>query len=129
MKLTATNVEETFKDCLWRDEDIQGVAIETLKSLSVVVEGVMFATALCPARLETHRADIESMLSELPDTFKDGMSFLNACYTKSGEQWGEHRQMDLLFVLGQAIGKVEMCAPRSMWSILPGGMPYFKVAA
>jgi hypothetical protein len=35
--------------------------------------------------------------------------------------------MDELVCLGLAIGKVEFQMTRDMWSILPGGVPYFSV--
>jgi hypothetical protein len=35
--------------------------------------------------------------------------------------------MEGLFCLGMAIGKVECLMPRKMWTILPGGMPYYLV--
>jgi hypothetical protein len=72
------------------------------------------------------------MLSDLPDEFQasggGGWSFLNACMTKTGEQWtGMHPTMDKLFMLGIAAGKARWLMPRDMWSVLPGGMPYVSV--
>jgi hypothetical protein len=35
--------------------------------------------------------------------------------------------MDKLFSMVIAVGLVKACFPRCMWSILPGGMPYYVV--
>jgi hypothetical protein len=75
---------------------------------------------------------IETMLDELPDEFKKtgggGMSFLNACNDKHGNQWTDlHQRMEQLFQLDIGIGKVKCLMPREMWGILPDGMPYYVV--
>jgi hypothetical protein len=123
MKLTAANVEEVIKDCLFCEgEDI---------SNAVKVEGVIHNFGFHPERLEKHAGDIREMLEELPDGFKPGkgggMSFLSACETKDGTQWGEHPDIERLFVLGLATKQAALCLPRAMWHVLPGGMPYFCV--
>lgn len=123
MQLTAENVHTILMECLYNNgEDTTG---------HVIGEGVMKKVGLHPDRLQARKADIESMLNELPESFHaatgGGHSFLNACLTKDGEQWGEHSNIDELIMLGNAIGKVEFNAPRELWSALPGGMPYFVV--
>lgn len=128
MKLSAANVRATLTDCLFKDDEVtNGVPPND----AVTAEGVMARYAFHPERLAGHRQDIASMLSELPDDFKSdgggGMSFLNACYTKGGEHWGEHPDMDSLFVLGIGAGLAKYPLPRDMWSILPGGMPYITI--
>jgi hypothetical protein len=73
------------------------------------------------------------MLYELPDNFQsnnkaNGWSFLEACVDKNGTQWtGEPHFVELLMILGLAIGRVEYCLPKKMWSALPKGLPYFRV--
>jgi hypothetical protein len=127
LELTSQNVETTFKDCLFTDIPSQ----EEIEKRAVIVEGILHKFGFVPEKLEEHRADIISMLSCLPDDFMEGkgggMSFLNACVTKNGTQWGEHHTMDLLFSLGQAIGAVKCVLPRNLWAVLPGGMPYYQV--
>ena len=124
MKLTSKNVESVFMDCLFNDgED----ATNHLKS-----EGITNNVGFHPGRVGIHESEISEMLLCLPREFHEktggGMSFLNACNDKSGEQWtGEHRIMEQLFLLGQASGKVKCLMPREMWSMLPGGMPYYVV--
>lgn len=122
--LTAVRVDEVFRDCLYKDGE------DTSKA--ILVEGIVTTAGFHPERLESHRKDIEAMLAELPSEFQQsgggGMSFLNACNDKNGDQWtGEQRTMEHLFQLGIGIGKVECLVPRKMWSAFPGGMPYYVV--
>lgn len=122
--LTAARVEEVFIDCLYKESEHTDNAI--------VAEGIVTTAGFHPERLESHRKDIEAMLAELPSEFQQagggGMSFLQACVDKNGNQWtGEHRTMEHLFQLGIGIGKVECLVPRKMWSAFPGGMPYYVV--
>lgn len=125
-KLTPLRVQEIFLDCLFRDgEDA---------STAVMVEGITTRFGLHPDRIESHRDDVKTLLAQLPETFHaeagGGWSFLNACTNRDGELWtGEHRIMEQLFVLGMALGLVECQLPREMWSVLPGGMPYYVVLA
>ena len=124
MKLTSSNVEATFMDCLFNDgEDTEGY---------IKVEGMITNVGFHPIRLEGHKQDIIDMLSELPDQFKQsgggGWSFLNACNDNQGNQWTDlHRTMEQLFLLGLAIDKVVCQMPRELWSVLPGGVPYYMV--
>ena len=72
------------------------------------------------------------MLSQLSDHFMEtkggGWSFLNACNRGDGKQWADlHADMEALFVIGIAAGKVRWCLPREMWPSLYGGMPYVVV--
>lgn len=124
MELTAENVVETLKSCLY-----ETVPEDTSKA--VLVEGVVSKFGFDPDRLKMKKADIESMLAQLPPQFRQdsggGYSFLAACQRADGVQWGEHKTVDELFALGMAIGKVQCCLPRELWGALPGGMPYYVV--
>lgn len=126
MELTAENVVETLKSCLFPDE------VEPDLDKAVKVEGIMGRFGFDPERLKAKEADIVSMLEQLPTSFQKsgggGCSFLAACERADGVQWtGLHKTMDELFILGMAIGKVQLCLPRDMWKALPGGMPYYVV--
>jgi hypothetical protein len=121
--LNVDNVNEIFEDCLFQDgEDTTGY---------ISAEGIFSTFGFHPDRLESHRQDIEEMLAQLPDSFQEasggGMTFLNACLDKAGNQWGDHIHMEQLFCLGIGIGKVKYLMPRDMWDVLPGGMPYCVV--
>ena len=123
--LTSEKVESIFIDCLFKDyED---------KTTFVKAEGIMMTCGFHPDRLQGHKEEIAGLLAELPDDYKviggGGMSFLNACYDKHGNQWTSfHRTMDQLFMLGMAIGKVSCLLPREMWDALPGSMPYYSIS-
>lgn len=130
MKLTANAVAEILSDCLYTDEEIpNGEPPED----AVLVEGVLSNFGLHPGRLETHKAEIAELLAQLPTNFQPlpdgggGWSFLNACMTEGGVQWGEHRDIERLVVLGIATEQASFSMPRDMWSILPGSLPYFGV--
>lgn len=124
MELTPENVKAVFKDCLFRNK-------KEVKSPKMV-EGIRTTAGLHPRRLEEHYPDIVALCNQLPDNFKKSMgggwSFLNLCMNSQGKQWtGDHADMEQLMVLGLAIGKIELLAPRSMWIAFPGGMPYLVV--
>ena|SRR3990167_5404338 len=126
--ITAEKVSEIFKDCLFKDEEmIEGKPIIA----PVEVEGIISRFGFHPDRIKIHAGEIIELLNELPEEFKEktggGWSFLNACNDKEGRQWGEHNNMEQLFSLGIAIGKVKYCMPKEMWSMLPGGMPYLVI--
>lgn len=136
MKLTAENVHATVKYCLpesmsdadreklQKDEEVPGI---------ILVKGVVGGFAFVTAKLEEKRADVEAMLKELPVEFMKtgggGYSFLNACMTKDGDHWGEQPTVGELVCLGLGLKLVDFVMPREMWPVLPGGMPYFVVAA
>lgn len=114
MELTSTNVRNVFADCLQPDAPLtEGILVEA------------------PLNTSGHTQDIKDMLEQLPLGFRNsvggGMSFLSACERSDGTLWGEHLQVEQLMLLGLASGLVEYCAPREIWKILPGGMPYFRI--
>lgn len=124
MELTSENEKAVFKDCLLRNK-------KEVK-FPKIIEGIHTTAALHPGILEEHRPDIVALCNQLPDTFKKsaggGWSFLNLCMNSQGKQWtGDHADMEQLMILGLAIGKIELLAPRSMWITFPGGMPYLVV--
>lgn len=130
MMIDTRKIDEMLTDCLLNEDEIVDNApkdgIEIVK-----VEGIVHKFGLHKERLESHREDVAAMLDQLPDSFHaksgGGMSFLNACVDKNDHQWGEHRNMEALFVLGIGLGLAKWCLPRSMWSALPGGMPYVAI--
>lgn len=127
--LTSENVEATIVRCLFTDaEMVDGQPPPE----HIRVEGIVNPWAFHPGRVEENREKIAAMLSELPRAFMvgegGGWSFLNACERADGVQWTAfHQRMDQLFSLGQACGYVTCQMPREMWSVLPGGMPYYAV--
>jgi hypothetical protein len=122
-KLDAGQLSEIFNDCLYGDDENTTGYVRG--------DGIMHNFGFHPDRLNSHRQEISAMLDELPPEFHEdsggGMSFLNACVDKNNRQWGEHQNMEQLFALGQAIGRVKSCFPRGMWNMLPGAMPYYVI--
>ena len=110
-------------DCLFRDGEDTTAAVK--------VEGILQNFGFHPERLKENEDSIYKLLKELPEGFQvdggGGWSFLQACVDKEGRLWGQHRNMEQLFVLGIAIGKAQFQLSREMWSALPGGMPYVGV--
>lgn len=130
MQLTADNVTNVLKDCLFTQEEF--VSADGQPEM-VKAHAVRMHIGFHPGRLESHRADIEAMANQLLPEFRKeyggGSSFLNACVTADGHQWGEHQNIDELLALGIAIGKMAILMPddRELWQALPGGMPYIVV--
>lgn len=125
-KLSASRVEDILKDCLFRENEDTAPGIKAF--------GIVTNYGFEPGRLQTHTEEITALLHELPVEFMSkknggggGWSFLNGCMDRHGNQWGEQMNVEQLFCLGLAIGKVECLMPREMWAILPGGMPYYSV--
>jgi hypothetical protein len=120
MKLTASRVETLFVDCL-------GNPGEDTVEVDIIVGKALFRRD----KIEEHKGEIFALLMELPIEFREsgggGWSFLNAYNDQSGRQWGEHQDMARLFGLGQAADLVTCQLPRSMWAILPGGVPYYSI--
>lgn len=128
--LTGERVRELMLDCLYQPDELAG---GSMPADAVRVQAIIttLTFALHPARLESHRDEIKRMLRELPDQFQanlgGGWSFLNACETRDGVQWGEHGHMEALFAMAIGLGLAEWQFPREVWSILPGGVPYVVV--
>lgn len=120
--LNADRVEEIFRKCLFASSN------ETVKEDLVIIEGIVSKAGFNSKALAEYEPKIIEMLEELPENFKKGWSFLQACDDKHGEQWtGFHQRMDELFMLGMAVKHVVCLAPRELWEALPGGMPYYQV--
>lgn len=99
---------------------------------AILVDGIMLSVRFDPEALADNKELITTWLLELPEPFRTssggGWSFLQACEDRHGNLWtGEQRIMEQLFLLGMGIGKVKSLAPRVMWAVLPGGMPYYAV--
>lgn len=122
--LTADRVEDLARDCL-PEEEI------TDPNEYIEIDGILHVFRFDRHEIEARRPVIGELLLELPESFRKseagGWSFLSACDDRHGTQWGGHRAMELLFVLGQAAGYVELLTPRQMWELMPGGMPYYAV--
>ncbi len=122
LKLSAYNVVETVKSCLYLPGESHDDAIK--------VAGVSGGFGFSPVRIEAHREDIKDLLSQLSHRFEEGASLLEAPLSEAGDLWGEQIHAEHLLLLGMAAGYVEQLIPyedRQLWCILPGGLPYYKV--
>lgn len=138
MSISTQRLDEIVRDCLLTEGEVRGIgdreaiSVEHLKSNGVIVSaGVVNTFGFSPERIVTYRDEVLAMLKQLPAEFfvssGGGWTFLNACVTADGEQWGEQADVERLVCLGQALGFVRFLMPRDMWAALPGGMPYFAV--
>lgn len=122
----AERVDNIFRDSLFIQEELEEA--EGTPENAILIEGIVSNYGFNPDRLATHKDEISDILKLMPDEFqKDtggGMSFLNLCMDKDGNQWGEHRNMEQLVVLAIATGQGKYSLPRRMWPALPGSMPY-----
>lgn len=128
-ELTAVAVEKILVDCLFKDEEMPDP--KTPPEGAILVQGVINNYGFHPERVASHKTEIVGLLEELDSSFHasggGGMSFLNACVDKNGRQWGEHRNIEQLYVLGAAIGAASFPLPKQMWGMMPGGMPYIVI--
>ncbi len=121
--IDTVELREVFTDCLFREGEAHDDA--------VIVEGLVDTFGLHPERLESKREQVAGWLDQLPLQFKasdgGGWSTLNAVMLEDGTQWGEQRNMQELVVLAIGLELGSFPLPRDMWSVLPGGMPYFII--
>ena len=128
-KLTAERVTATIKSCLYDSDQLPTDG--TAPDGAILVAGITRKFGFDPGKVAQSTPVIAEILNELPEAFRadvgGGWSFLQACEDKHGDQWGEHRNMEELFVLGIAADLAEFLLPREMWGVLPGGVPYIAV--
>lgn len=124
MLIDAQQVHATVLTCLFREgEDVDEY---------VEAQGLMQTLGFHPGRLREVAPQIRAWLDALPPQFQvsggGGWSFLNGCTDRDGSLWtGEQTVVDELLMLGIGIGYARILVPREMWSMFPGGVPYFSV--
>ena len=131
MKLDAIKVREIFLDCMYSEVRVNSSTKEELMKEAILVKGIVTNVGFDPEKITMYKSEIIELLDELPDEFKHevagGYSFLEACEDKHDNHWGGHRSMEQLFMLGMACKRVRCLFPRELWSMLPGGVPYYEV--
>ena len=112
-------------------EKVHNILVDSLNETEegvLMVEGIVAKFGFSPDKISSHKEEIRALLNEMPVTFHTstggGWTFLNLCEDRNGCQWGEHRDMEALVVLGIAAGMASYLLPREIWPSLPGGMPY-----
>jgi hypothetical protein len=131
MKLLADNVEEVFKDCLFKDSELD--KDKKPKVTPVIVTGIVNNYGVHPDRLHGHARDVRTMLAQLPKEFfvtsGGGWSFLNLCMRADGEQWtGLHQTQERLACLAIGLGMASWLPDgREFWKAFPGGVPYVQI--
>jgi len=124
-----TKISEIIRTCLFTDEELPLIKADQeqwARDNGIIVNGLVRNFAFHKSRIEQNRKAIIEMISELPKEFDEGWSFLNMCLDARGEQWGDQSNAEELACLGMAIGVFVCLAPREMWSVLPGGVPYYQ---
>lgn len=123
--LFASAVDAVFRSVLF----LPGEPTES----AVMARGVRHTFGFHPGRLELAREKVVAWIAQLPPSFQPdsrggggGDSFLNACMTASGEQWGEHRNVEQLMALGLAL-ELLWRSPPDLDFAMPGGVPGFRV--
>lgn len=133
MELITENVEAVARDCRFTNDELAELEGEpsedNLPEGAVVVPGVIRTFVFHPGRLESHRADVVSMIEQLPTEFLreggGGWTFLNLCMRRDGVQWTSFQTaQESLYVLAAGLGLARFQLPREVWEALPGAMPY-----
>lgn len=118
-------LHEIFTDCLFQSDEIAADGIPLVPPK--IIQGITRQYGLYPERYKKYKDELVSMLEELPDAFKCGISFLQMPFDKNEDQWGEHINCEQLVVLGIANDLIMYPFPKDMWEVLPGGLPYIKI--
>lgn len=82
------------------------------------------------AQLEEHRAEITSLVSQLPAEFKTnaGASFNGTNRSHRGDIWcRDEKEREKLVQLGIALGIIELVEPRERWAYLPRQRPSIRI--
>lgn len=129
--LCPENVHYIFKSCLFDSEE-QYQKTENPIVISDVMRPVKIG--FHPDRIAKHRAEIKSMLEQLPDDFMlekgGGQTVLNLCMRKDGRLWtGDHGVMAELADLGIASGMASIIPINDILATaLPSGTtPYLCI--
>ena len=131
--ISAKEVEEALKDSLFKNEEVDtsGRCMSEGFPATVIVEGLTATFYLNAQRLNEKKDQVIKWLTEFEDGFmKDsggGQTFLNFCQTKDGNQWGEQSDCQNLLILAIGLNLMSYCAPKEMWSMFPGEMPYIVI--
>ncbi len=122
--IDTSKLRDAVLSCLFQESELS--APKQVPEDAVRVEGLVSDFAFHKERLEYVREEVIGWIKQLPKEFLskdegggDGWSFLNMCVDRDGNQWGEHIDMEALYVLAAGLGLAEFLLPRKMWSVTP----------
>lgn len=122
-------VNDLFMHCLFANSElVDGKPPAGLEP--VVAEGIVQTVGFHPKRIAESKEKVAGLIAKIASdeflkTKGGGMSFLNLCNDRQGNQWTNlHRTMEQLVQLAIGTKLGGYCAPRDFWMVLPGGMPY-----
>ena len=119
--LNAETVKQIFTDTLAENNKV-------CEEEAQEVEGVQLHVFFCRQKLKHYADQIKTMLKQMNHKYKEGWTFLNFVENGLEFQWTSlHLDADMLLCLGLAHNYIEYCAPRELWSHLPGGVPYIRI--
>lgn len=124
----AEQVDTLFRSCLFNDDEMEeGKPKPGLEP--VIAEGIVMKVGFHPGRIVEAKPKVQALIAQIVNneflkSKGGGMTFLNLCIDRTGQQWGEHRTQEQLVTMAIANGLAGYCLPKDMWSVLPGGMPY-----
>lgn len=130
MHLTSEVVHDTFMKCLYTEEEVEDPS--KAPEGAIISEGITLNVGFHPGRIAENKQLIIDMLNELPGKFfmnkGGGYTFTGMNVDRNGNCWANTEStMQELVLLGQAVGAVLCCAPREIWDVLPGGLPYYVI--
>jgi len=122
----AARVVELVDSCLFTEDEVR----RHEQDEAIVVTGVTYQFVFHPGRVREARHELEELVRVIvKDEFFDGhgggWSISQLCESRDGTLWtGEHRTIEGFVCLSIAAGLARYCAPREVWTSLPGGLPY-----
>jgi hypothetical protein len=91
------------------------------------IEGFRWKAQFNSANLASYISQIEAMLQELPDVFREehgGGLFSGMQYTNDGHRWTTSAlTTEKLLLLGMAIGRLRFVLPKHQWKFIKNGEP------
>lgn len=115
---------------LYREDEVKDLKDEEMPQGCIFVRGLAHNFGFHPERLLDSAEDVRKILNAVvADEFmgaEGGWSFLNLVVGRNSEIWGNQVDAEGLLCLALGLGWAEILVPRSMWQMMPGGVPYVR---
>lgn len=125
----AKEVDALFRSCLFEEKElVNGEPPADLPP--VYVTGIVLNVGFHPKRLEEARENVKNLIAQIvrDEFFKSkgaGWSFMCLCEDRQGSQWAnQHRTAEQLLLMAIGLEEAGYCAPKEMWVMFPGSVPY-----